>query len=209
VRLAVDQRRRKSEKPRICEDPAPYVRVEGLNLRFHRVKTIEGSILRPRTERDQGLTVTGRVGPSPLFSLNWLRKCYGQRASLGARRATETERSVHRTRSSTRPRCPFSRSVDVAWGAAQNGEMGENDFPKPKADDGSSSAARLKQQLIAHLSGHQGKPGRGGPADEATALDHPFLPRPLRPRRKQVSRSVAARPRGREQRLIFLTERAA
>jgi hypothetical protein len=38
------------------------------------VKTIEGSNLRRRTERDQGLTVTGRVGPSPLVSLKWLRK---------------------------------------------------------------------------------------------------------------------------------------
>jgi DNA-binding NtrC family response regulator len=50
----------------------------------------------------------------------------------------------------------LAQSVDVAWGAAQNGEMGENDFPKPKADDGSSSAARLKQQLIAHLRATKG-----------------------------------------------------
>ena len=38
------------------------------------MKTIGGANLRRRNERDQGLTVTGRVGPSPLVSLKWLRK---------------------------------------------------------------------------------------------------------------------------------------
>jgi hypothetical protein len=42
-----------------------------LPLDFHGVKTIEGSILRRRNERDHELTVSGRVGTSPLVSLKW------------------------------------------------------------------------------------------------------------------------------------------
>jgi hypothetical protein len=47
------------------------------------VKTIEGSDLRRRNERDQGLTVTGRVGPSPLVSLKWLRRWLRRRGGAG------------------------------------------------------------------------------------------------------------------------------
>jgi hypothetical protein len=56
----------------------PILAARSAIFEFHRLKTIEGSNLLRRNERDQGLTVTGRVGPSPLFSLKWLRSGGGR-----------------------------------------------------------------------------------------------------------------------------------
>lgn len=44
----------------------------------------------------------------------------------------------------------LAMAIDVAWGAAKNGEIGEADLPKPRAED-VAAPTRLKQQLIAHL----------------------------------------------------------
>jgi len=44
----------------------------------------------------------------------------------------------------------LAQAVDVSWGSAKNGEIGEADLPQPKVEDG-ASRSRLKHQLIAHL----------------------------------------------------------
>jgi DNA-binding NtrC family response regulator len=44
----------------------------------------------------------------------------------------------------------LAQAIDVSWGSAKNGEIGESDFPQPKAEDG-ASRSRLKHQLVAHL----------------------------------------------------------
>lgn len=44
----------------------------------------------------------------------------------------------------------LAQAIDVAWGAAKDGEIGEADLPTPKATEG-SPRSRLKHQLIAQL----------------------------------------------------------
>ena len=49
----------------------------------------------------------------------------------------------------------LAQAIDVAWGGAKNGEIGEGDLPKPKTEDG-SPRSRLKQQLVGHLRAAKG-----------------------------------------------------
>jgi transcriptional regulator with PAS, ATPase and Fis domain len=49
----------------------------------------------------------------------------------------------------------LAQAVDVAWGNAREGEMGEMDFPQPSTQAG-VPGARLKQQLVAHLRATKG-----------------------------------------------------
>ena len=49
----------------------------------------------------------------------------------------------------------LAQAIDVAWGGARNGEIGDGDLPKPKVEDG-TPRSRLKQQFIAHLRAARG-----------------------------------------------------
>ena len=50
----------------------------------------------------------------------------------------------------------LAQTINVAWGGARDGEIGESeDLPKPK-DENANPTARLKQQLIAHMRATQG-----------------------------------------------------
>jgi DNA-binding NtrC family response regulator len=49
----------------------------------------------------------------------------------------------------------LAQAIDVAWGGARDGEIGEADLPKPKEGE-EVPTARLKQQLIAHMRATKG-----------------------------------------------------
>jgi len=49
----------------------------------------------------------------------------------------------------------LAQSINVAWGGARDGEIGDGDLPKPRTEDGNPTA-RLKQQLIAHMRATRG-----------------------------------------------------
>jgi pSer/pThr/pTyr-binding forkhead associated (FHA) protein len=49
----------------------------------------------------------------------------------------------------------LAQAIDVAWGSAKNGEIGDADLPKPKPEEG-ASRSRLKQQLVAQLRAARG-----------------------------------------------------
>lgn len=58
----------------------------------------------------------------------------------------------------------LAQAIDVGWGGARNGEIGDGDLPKPRAQEGTPHS-RLKQQLIAHL-----RAARGNVADVARKM---------------------------------------
>ena len=49
----------------------------------------------------------------------------------------------------------LAQAIDVAWGGARDGEIGDSDLPKPQEGEGVPTA-RLKQQLIAHMKATKG-----------------------------------------------------
>ena len=49
----------------------------------------------------------------------------------------------------------LAQAIDLAWGGAKNGEIGETDLPKPKAEEG-TPRSHLKDQLINHLRAARG-----------------------------------------------------
>jgi transcriptional regulator of acetoin/glycerol metabolism len=49
----------------------------------------------------------------------------------------------------------LAQAINLAWGGAKNGEIGETDLPKPKAEDG-TPRSHLKDQLIGHLRAARG-----------------------------------------------------